>query len=63
MGDRYGCHVDLAEDEEPDGCVLDYGQPHDCIYATFPSGRIRKRRETCMHWRKITPTTKPRSAE
>lgn len=40
-GKVYGCHVDLNDDEMPDGCVIDYGWPEDCTYARFPSGRDR----------------------
>ncbi|MNU29080.1 hypothetical protein D3C71_175270 [compost metagenome] len=49
----HGCHVDLAPGEQPDGCVLDYGTPHDCAFGVFPSGRLRRSRNTCPHWRKI----------
>lgn len=42
----YGCTVDLAPDEEPDGCVLDYGAPSDCTYA-----RARRTKWTCPMWR------------
>ena len=41
----YGCTVDLALDEEPDGCVLDYGAPTDCIYA-----KARRTKWTCPFW-------------
>lgn len=44
-GIKYGCHVDLAEDEAPDGCVIDYGTKEDCIYATR-----RRKREGCRFW-------------
>lgn len=54
MGEeRYGCHVDLAKDEEPDGCVIEYGAHSDCLYAIFPSGRLRRTPRTCKWWRKI----------
>lgn len=42
----YGCVVDLAPDEEPDGCVLDYGAPSDCMYA-----KSRRTKWTCPMWR------------
>lgn len=48
-GVKYGCHIELAEGEEPDGCVKDYGADKDCIYA--PRHRTR---EACKFWR---PTT------
>jgi hypothetical protein len=44
-GVRYGCHVDLAEDEEPDGCVKDIGDDFGCVYA-----RRHKTREACRYW-------------
>lgn len=49
----HGCHVDLAPGQHPDGCVLDYGVPQDCDYGVFPSGRVRRSKKTCPHWRKI----------
>lgn len=52
QGIAYGCHVDLAEDEQPDGCVKDYGVDGDCIYA----GRHRTR-EGCPHWRRVEQIT------
>lgn len=31
---KYGCFIDLCEEgDEPDGCVIDEGEPHLCIYA------------------------------
>jgi hypothetical protein len=41
----YGCCVDLDDDEAPDGCVLDYGEPADCIFA-----RGRRTKWTCPYW-------------
>lgn len=49
----HGCHVGLASGEHPDGCVLDYGEPRDCAFGVFPSGRVRKSKKTCPHWQKI----------
>jgi hypothetical protein len=44
-GIAYGCHVDLAPDEQPDGCVIDDGIRRDCVYA------VRHRtREGCKYW-------------
>lgn len=51
-GKMYGCHVDLFECE-PDGCVLDYGVPHECIYGTLPSGNVRRSKWTCQHWKQV----------
>lgn len=47
-GIAYGCHVDLADDETPDGCVIDEGVRADCIYA-----RKHKTREGCAYWRPV----------
>lgn len=48
QGIRYGCHIDLAEDEEPDGCVKDYGVDSDCTYA-----KKHRTREGCIYWRRV----------
>lgn len=51
--ERYGCHVELfamPDGYQPDECVLDYGNPNDCVYA----GHI-KCREECKYWRRVTP--------
>ncbi len=42
----YGCVVDLAPDEEPDDCVLDYGAPGDCNLASR-----RRTKWSCSMWR------------
>lgn len=47
-GKRYGCHCDLDEGMEPDGCVIDEGSPHHCIYAKHISAK-----EQCEYWRVI----------
>jgi len=47
-GVRFGCHVDLIDDEEPDGCVKDYGADGDCIYA-----KRHRTREGCKYWKPI----------
>lgn len=43
---KYGCHVDLEEGMEPDGCVIDEGQLHNCTYA-----KPGMRKEQCEYWR------------
>lgn len=49
---RYGCHCDLDPDAQPDGCVLDYGVPGDCIHA--PSlVAAGKGREACCYWKPV----------
>lgn len=50
---RFGCHCDLEPDMEPDGCVLDYGRPEDCVHSH--SGKV-KHREKCEHWQPIKIT-------
>lgn len=62
-GKCYGCHVDLAPDEQPDGCVVDYGAHSDCMYATFASGRKRRSKWTCEHWLPITPEQAARGGD
>lgn len=47
-GKRYGCHCDLDEGMEPDGCVIDSGERHNCIYAKDISVK-----EQCEYWRVI----------
>ena len=48
-GVAYGCHVDLCDGEQPDGCVLDDGNPGGCDYAL-----TRRKRETCQFWQPVT---------
>ena len=50
---KYGCHLDLfalPKGAEPDGCVLDDGDRHSCIYTKDISCK-----EQCPYWRRITP--------
>lgn len=44
-GIRYGCHLELEEGMEPDGCVKDCGDEGGCIYA-----RRHRSREACKYW-------------
>lgn len=50
---RYGCHCDLEPGANPDGCVLDYDRPEDCIHAPalVAAGQGR---EACHEWRPVT---------
>lgn len=48
-GKVYGCHCDLEEGMEPDGCVIDSGERHNCIHAKDISVK-----EQCEYWRVIT---------
>lgn len=45
QGIEYGCHVDLAPGEEPDGCVIDEDVQGNCIYA-----KKHRTREGCPYW-------------
>ena len=53
-GIKYGCHVDLLDGEEPDGCVKDYGSDSDCVYAAR-----HKTREGCRYWQPVAKEVKP----
>lgn len=46
---RYGCHLDLEHGSEPDGCVIDDGNLHHCIYA-----KAGMRKEQCAYWRIVS---------
>lgn len=50
-GKVYGCHVDLGPNEDPDGCVIDFGAHADCIYAKTSTGRDRRSKWACHHWK------------
>lgn len=43
---QHGCHVDLFDGFEPDGCVIDEGRINDCIHA-----KKGMRKEQCEYWR------------
>lgn len=52
---NYGCFCDLFACEpgtKPDGCVIDEGRRHDCVYASK-----HKRKEQCEYWKAWTPET------
>ena len=52
---KHGCFCDLFAMEpgtEPDECVMDYGRPQDCTFAT-PGGDKWK----CQYWKAWTPET------
>ena len=62
---RYGCHCDLEPGANPDGCVLDYYRPEDCIHAPAIVA-ANKGREACHEWRAVTferPNAKSEGAE
>lgn len=48
-GKKYGCHCDLDDGMEPDVCVIDTNERHNCVYAT----RIDVK-EQCKYWTIIT---------
>jgi hypothetical protein len=48
----HGCHVDLEEGMDPDGCVLDEGRPSKCIYARSLV-REGKGKTDCEYWQPI----------
>jgi hypothetical protein len=48
---KYGCHVDLEPHQEPDGCVIDDGNFHNCVYA-----KPGMRKEQCKYWRIVSPS-------
>jgi hypothetical protein len=43
---RYGCHCDLEQGMQPDGCVIDDGTLSLCHYA-----KPGMRKEQCQYWR------------
>ena len=48
---KYGCHCDIesmGDDFVPDGCVIDSGRFHECIYAE--PGMVK---EQCIYWKAI----------
>ena len=45
---KYGCHVDLEEDQQPDDCVIDIEDFNGCIYA-----KEGMRKEQCKYWRVV----------
>jgi len=45
---RFGCHCDLEDGQQPDGCVLDQGRPQDCVYA-----RSAGSKQKCKYWQPI----------
>lgn len=62
-GVRFGCHRDATDDAEIDGCVIDYGQPEDCLYGRYKTGAARKTQWTCDYWRQLLPKEAERRAK
>ena len=50
---RNGCHCDLDPGMEPDGCVIDDGEPWNCIYA-----KDVEKKERCKYWKIIIKEAK-----
>lgn len=48
--EKYGCHIDLADDEVPDNCVLDGGHIDHCFYAMKHG---KEARNFCGEWRPV----------
>lgn len=50
LKEKWGCHCDLEEGQEPDGCVIDEGRPSECFFAQrlLNAG---KGRDDCEEWR------------
>ena len=49
---KFGCHCDLEEGQEPDACVMDSGDDADCIFAE-ELRRKKKGKTSCSYWRLI----------
>jgi hypothetical protein len=49
---RHGCYCDLEPGMAPDGCVLDYNRPEDCVHAPVLL-RQSKDKWACVHWRPL----------
>lgn len=47
-GLKFGCHCDLEEGMEPDGCVIDEGLLRNCVYA-----KPNMVKEQCEYWKPI----------
>ena len=45
---KFGCHCDLEEGMEPDGCVIDENDHALCIYA-----KEGMKKEDCEYWRQV----------
>lgn len=45
---RYGCHLELFDGQEPDGCVIDTNEYHSCFYV-----KVGMKKEDCQYWRRF----------
>ena len=62
-GKRFGCHCDTSDDDEIDGCVIDTDYASSCLYATLPSGRVRRSKWTCEYWKPMPAKEAERRAK
>ena len=51
-GAEYGCHCDIADDEDVDGCVIDSNAHEECIFA-YIKDKKRRSRWTCSEWKRV----------
>lgn len=56
---KYGCHIDLPEGEY-DACVLDEGDPENCVYASRYGEEGRKK---CGEWKPVKVVAAPVAAQ
>ncbi len=54
QGVKFGCHIEIADGEEPDGCVKDWGDENGCVYASR-----HKTREGCRYWQMVGREVQP----
>lgn len=54
--EQFGCHCDLDPGMRPDDCVLDYGQPSECVHAMRLVSE-GKNKWHCIEWRKVEETS------
>lgn len=45
---KFGCHIDLFDDDEPDECVIDTGDYENCVCA-----KEGMKKEDCKYWQEI----------
>lgn len=55
-GVRHLCFVEYLEGEAPSRCVVDVDHPSSCDFGILPSGRERKSKWTCPHWKPLEKT-------
>lgn len=49
----HGCYY-VVEGQPPERCVLEYGRPQDCVFATQLVGQ-GKDQTACQYWRPLRP--------